>query len=80
MSYSEVANPAGGTFPRASCVRDDVTGLVWEGKTPTGERAGDVEYTYYNDGSNGDASAYVARLNQLALCVSPTGECPSATS
>ena len=63
MSYSAVAS-----YPLTSCVRDDVTGLIWEGKTPTGERATTNLYTNYGDGTTGDTSAYVARLNQLNLC------------
>lgn len=63
MSYSQV-----GTHPISSCVMDDVTGLVWEGKTNSGERSVANTYSNYGDGRAGDASAYVARVNQLALC------------
>lgn len=48
MSYSEVPNPAGGTFARTECVRDNVTGLIWEGKTASGLRAGSSTYTNYD--------------------------------
>ncbi|AOW11977.1 hypothetical protein LPB72_02685 [Hydrogenophaga crassostreae] len=68
MSYRELPNPAGGNYPRTSCVKDDVTGLVWEGKTDGGERSGSFTYTNFGDGTTGDASAYVNRVNQLALC------------
>lgn len=63
MSYSQV-----GANPITSCVQDNVTGLIWEGKTNSGERAVTNTYTNYGDGRAGDASAYVARVNQLALC------------
>lgn len=49
MSYSEVPNPAGGNFARTECVRDNVTGLIWEGKTASGLRAGSNTYTNYDD-------------------------------
>ena len=62
MSYSEVPNPAGGFFSRTECVRDNVTGLVWEGKTANGPRAGDNLYTNYDDPTllqRFDGSAFV---------------------
>jgi Protein of unknown function (DUF1566) len=48
MSYSEVPNPAGGNFARTSCVKDNVTGLIWEGKEASGTRAGGNTYTHYD--------------------------------
>lgn len=63
MSYSMV-----GVYPISSCVMDNVTGLVWEGKTASGERSVANTYSNFGDGRVGDASAYVARVNQLALC------------
>ncbi len=63
MSYGQV-----GAYPISSCVMDEVTGLVWEGKTNSGERSVANTYSNYGDGRVGDASAYVARINQLALC------------
>lgn len=49
MSYSEVPNPAGGFFARTECVRDNVTGLIWEGKTASGMRAASNTFTNYDD-------------------------------
>jgi hypothetical protein len=49
MSYSEVPMAGGGTYPRTSCIRDDVTGLVWEGKEAAGPRSGGNVYTNYDD-------------------------------
>jgi Protein of unknown function (DUF1566)/FG-GAP-like repeat/FG-GAP repeat len=43
MSYSAV-----GTYPLTSCVRDNVTGLIWEGKESGGVRAGSNTYTNYD--------------------------------
>ena len=61
MSYSEVPNPAGGNFARTECVKDNVTGLIWEGKAASGLRAGTSTYTHYDDATqpqrwNGSAS------------------------
>ncbi|MFP8777864.1 DUF1566 domain-containing protein [Hydrogenophaga sp. RWCD_12] len=74
MSYSEVVYLPGGTFgpinySRTSCVRDNVTGLVWEGKTDDGG-ARDKDNTYTNLGNNAvtDASGYVAAVNAGNLC------------
>jgi hypothetical protein len=36
FSYSTVPNPAGGNFDVTECVKDNITGLTWEGKTATG--------------------------------------------
>lgn len=63
MSYSRV-----GAYPLTSCVKDNVTGLIWEGKEASGTRAGSNTYTNWGDGRAGDASAYVAAVNAQALC------------
>jgi hypothetical protein len=63
MSYSAVAGN-----PLTDCVRDDVTGLVWEGKTTTGVRSGSFTYTNLGNGLPGDASRYVQDVNGLAPC------------
>ena len=47
--YSEVANTSGGTYAKTECVKDNITGLVWEGKTASGTRAGSDTYTNYDD-------------------------------
>ncbi|AOW12379.1 hypothetical protein LPB72_08005 [Hydrogenophaga crassostreae] len=49
MSYSEVAKVGGGVYARTECVRDDITGLIWEGKAASGLRAGGNTYTNYDD-------------------------------
>jgi len=63
FSYSTV-----GSYDKTECVKDNITGLMWEGKTATGTRAGSVTYTNYGDGRSGDASAYVTAVNASALC------------
>ncbi|TXT33138.1 MAG: hypothetical protein FD135_5546 [Comamonadaceae bacterium] len=49
FSYSTVPNPAGGNFAVTECVKDNITGLIWEGKTASGLRAGSVTYTNYDN-------------------------------
>lgn len=52
-----------------SCVRDKVTGLMWELKTDDGgPRDKDLLFTHIGDGQAGDASAYVAAVNATGLC------------
>lgn len=66
FSYSEVPNPAGGTFPRADCVKDNLTGLVWESKTTSGLRNKDISYSNQIDdlGLNG----FISNVNATSLC------------
>lgn len=44
FSYSQVGN-----YPITDCVKDNVTGLTWEGKPLTGSRAADKTFTNYDD-------------------------------
>lgn len=68
FSFSLVARP-GGSYAKTECVRDNVTGLVWEGKTNDGGvRDASRAYTNWGDGRAGDASAYVGQVNAIALC------------
>lgn len=69
FSFSLVPSSAGGFYDRTECVRDNVTGLVWEGKTVGGGvRDGTRSYTNIGDGRTGDASSYVTTVNALAVC------------
>jgi len=76
MNYSELISGYFGTFPtffplyypRTECVRDNVTGLIWEGKASAGSRAGVNTYTGHGDNRSGDASAYVTAVNSAGLC------------
>ena len=47
--YSLVANASGGTYALTECVKDNSTGLIWEGKTASGFRAGTSTYTNYDN-------------------------------
>jgi Protein of unknown function (DUF1566)/Repeat of unknown function (DUF5648) len=68
MQYSQLPNPAGGRFPLSSCVRDEVTGLVWEGKESSGFRSGALLYTNLGNGAASDASGYLNAVNVSRLC------------
>lgn len=57
-----------GSYPITDCVKDNTTGLTWEGKPANGERAGDKAYTNFGDMRNGDASVYADTVNALRLC------------
>ncbi len=64
LSYSAI-----GVNPLISCVKDNVTGLVWEGKPDDGGlRDKDNTYTNLGNGQSGDASAYVTAVNAMKLC------------
>lgn len=52
-----------------ACVKDNITGLLWEIKTADGGwRDLSRRYTLHGDGRSGDASAYVAAVNAASLC------------
>ena len=62
--YSLVANASGGTYALTECVKDNNTGLVWEGKTasPATSRLGTSYYTNYDSTSSAqkyNGAAYV---------------------
>ena len=52
--YIEVANASGGTYARTECVKDNITGLIWEGKNPAGStnRLGTGNYTNFDSTSS----------------------------
>ena len=49
--YSLVSNPSGGTYDITECVKDNGTGLIWEGKPVSGTRAATKTYTNYDRAS-----------------------------
>jgi hypothetical protein len=57
-----------GSYASSECVKDKLSGLVWEGKTTTGERASSNSYSNYGDSRFGDASTYVTAVNAAKLC------------
>ena len=52
--YSQVAKASGGFYDKTECVKDNTTGLVWEGKNPTGSssRAAGTTYSNYDNVSS----------------------------
>jgi len=61
--------PVLGTGPNDwGCTRDKVTKLIWEVKTKNGLRAYTNNYTNWGNNQTGDASAFVAAVNQQTLC------------
>ncbi|OOG89234.1 hypothetical protein B0E41_00695 [Hydrogenophaga sp. A37] len=63
MSYSLVAGQSA-----SECVRDNITGLVWEMKTASGLRSGTATYSNSGGGAATDSSGYVTAINGLKLC------------
>jgi hypothetical protein len=70
FSYSTV-----GSYPITDCVKDNITGLVWEGKPASGTRSATNTYTNYDFATYGDVAylntnslGYVAAVNAAALC------------
>lgn len=82
FSYSVVPDPSGISglnFPKTACVKDNITGLVWEGKPADGGyRDFRKTYTNYGNGMIGDASAYVAAVNAAGLCGATDWRLPTA--
>lgn len=74
-----VSNVPGLNYSKNDCVRDNVTGLIWEGKTALNDFR-DYRRTYTNlgDSSSGDASAYVAQVNAANLCGARNWRLPTA--
>jgi hypothetical protein len=75
FSFALVPNGAGGNYTVNECVKDNVTGLVWEGKTTgaytaTNYRTSQERYT--NNGVGGtlttDVSTYIQKVNADGLC------------
>ncbi len=74
MSYSQVPflGQTGQFYSRNACVKDNVTGLIWEGKTAdNGMRDYRKTYTNLGDGNASDASGYVTWVNQNDPCPVP---------
>ena len=76
--YSLVAKASGGTYDTTECVKDNSTGLVWEGKTasPATSRLGTSTYTNYDANYSGGTTitastnsiGYKDSVNTSALC------------
>jgi len=72
FSYVKISD-TGSELPASAtswtCVKDKVSGLIWEEKTNDGgPRDKDNTYTNHGDGRSGDATAFVATVNASGLC------------
>jgi hypothetical protein len=69
FSFSLVPKAGGGNYDRTECVKDNITGLTWEGKTNDGGLR-DASRTFTNDsgGQAGSALEFVAYVNSIGLC------------
>lgn len=70
MSYSSVPSGPGTYHPLTSCVTDNVTGLMWEGKEASAlaYRSGEKTYTNLSNSTTNDASTYVVTINAFRVC------------
>ena len=57
-SYGYVANASDGLYDKTECVQDNNTGLVWEGKNPSGSSSRAVNATYTNYDGTGIGQKY----------------------
>jgi len=63
-----------------TCVKDAVTGLLWEIKTHDGGlRDYHLQYTNFRDGRAGDSSSFVAAVNAQGLCGHADWRLPTRT-
>ncbi|MEN9983423.1 MAG: hypothetical protein RI918_1392 [Pseudomonadota bacterium] len=75
FSYSTVSS-----YPITDCVKDNITGRMWEGKPTTGLRANTLTFTNLGNNAANDASAYVAAVNSGAgLCGFTNWRLPTRT-
>lgn len=69
FSFELVPNGGGGTFAKTDCIRDRVTGLIWEGKPTSGQRGVNLTYQFtVVTVQPQDAQAYIQLVNAIALC------------
>lgn len=62
FSYSTVANSMGGTHDKTECVKDNITGLIWEGKTTSGAHSKWLVYNF------SQTPTFVSEVNASNLC------------
>ena len=70
FSFSLVAKPNGGFFDKTECIKDNVTGLTWEGKTAdSGPRPFTRKYTNLDiSGFTDDSAGHINALRSQQLC------------
>ena len=94
FSFSEVPKAVAvgtGNYARTECVKDNITGLMWEGKPATGSSRGSPPldyngyYTNYVTGTdaqvkaNSNAQGYVNAVNAAGLCGHKDWRLPTAS-
>ncbi|MCX8521711.1 MAG: immunoglobulin domain-containing protein, partial [Rhodoferax sp.] len=67
--FSRVSKPDGTQYGKDECVKDNITGLFWEGKTASGDRNKSETYTNY-DASNADETDINAASNSIGYAKS----------
>ena len=84
--FSQIANASGDLYAKTECVKDNITGLVWEGKNSSGSsRAANTTYTNFDgtgigqkpDGSNATPAEVIASTNSIGYVhsVNTSGLC-----
>ncbi|MCX8522201.1 MAG: DUF1566 domain-containing protein, partial [Rhodoferax sp.] len=74
--YSQIVNNSGVFYPKTECVKDNSTGLVWEGKPTTGTRAASNTYTNYDSTTSAQKQGVI-----FGTYVNPTqGEIDASTN
>lgn len=68
FSYSAVLKTVGVEYDKTECVKDNLTGFMWEGKPTTGFRASTNSYTNLGSTGAADAGGYVNAVNSSNLC------------
>jgi hypothetical protein len=70
LEYGPEPKPAGGYFGLNECLRDKVTGLLWEGKNSGSDqpRYGSQRFTNLGNFAATDVSGHVAAVNASRLC------------
>lgn len=93
FSYSLVPKSGGGTYDKTECVKDNITGLMWEGKPASGTRGNpeldpNGQYSNYASGlfgtedqvkANTNAQGYVNAVNAAGLCGHKDWRLPEAS-
>ncbi|RMX01778.1 DUF1566 domain-containing protein [Allofranklinella schreckenbergeri] len=70
MSYSFVPKSGGGHYDKTECVKDNVTGLIWEGKVNNSADRRHYQNLYSHEVSAvfPDVGSYLRHVNGIQLC------------
>ena len=70
--FALVPKAVGGFYDVTECVKDTVTGLIWEGKTASGVRSGWASHSNYDDVNQAQAWTGYANVNPTLSQVNAT--------